>query len=441
MLRLIGAEAGVVVLETKLLNLLRCAGCRSPRLADHGAELACAECSRAFPVLAGVPVMIPDATPERGPMLDPVVAAALMQRLGIAPGPVEMLRVRRASAARARARAGLSGLLQQDGAVLGTAPPDLPVVVGRRQVEWLGDYFPRAMPPCATLTANIRLRNAGKAVIPAAGEEDVTVAASWSDGDGAAAGEVRTQLPVDLAPGQVLTLPVTLQTPARPGRYTVSVHLVEEGLRWLDPAYGPVPVEVRDGSGFVPPAHWMLGPPQENRAPLLMRTWLAGLAVPRPHVLELGTGSCSLAAQAGYDVVTVDGDLLALQLGRLVPHPAALSVCADAADLPFAEPAFDAVLCVSALRTMADPARTLRTLRDHLRPGGFIGLFNEVAGHVLPGTDSAERLAELRRGLNPQQFSLSEIAGIVRSARLRIVALTVDGASLNARLEPEGDDA
>ncbi len=429
------------MLDSKLLNLLRCAGCRSPRLADHGAELACAECSRAFPVLAGVPVMIPDVTPERGPMLDPVDAAALMQRLGIAQGPVEMLRVRRASAARARVPAGLSGLLSQDGVVLGAAPAALPGFVGRLQIEWLGDYLPRAMPPGATLTANIRLRNAGKVVIPAAGEEHVTVAARWSDSDGAAAGEARTRLPADLAPGQVLTLPVVLQTPAHPGRYTMSLQLVEEGLRWLDPAYGPIPVDVREGAGFVPPAHWVLGPPQEDRAPQLMRAWLAGLAAPRPRVLELGTGACSLAAQAGYDAVTVAGDLLALQLGRLVPHPAALSVCADAADLPFAEPAFDAVLCVSALRSMADPARTLRTLRDHVRPGGFIGLFNEPAGHVLPGTDSDDRLAELQRGLNPQQFSLSEIAGIVRSARLRVVALTMDGGSLNARLEPEGDDA
>ena len=396
--------------------------------------------------------MICDAVPERGALLGPDAASAVMTGLGIPADPFSALRVRHASGARVRLR---SGRLLEDGSVLaaiaGAAPPpdSEPAFEGRLRCEWLREYLPRAMPPGIELLANVQFRNAGQSVMPGAGEGRVTAGYAWAqDGSVIEAGDIRTPLPGPLAPGQILTLAMRLKTPDQPGRAALTVRLVQEGVRWLEPSFGPFQVDIREGAGFVPPPAWVLDGPGPHdpcqdraRAKALMRAWIAGLGVDRPRVLELGGGARPAAAGLEYDLVNVDGDLLALQLGRLVPGEATASVCTGYADLPLAEAAFDAIVGFGALRAMPDPAATLRNLRAHLRPGGFIGLFCEPVGHMWPGSTPPAALAELKRGLNPQAFSVADYARIFCEARLRAMQLVVDGSSLKARLQGEGADA
>ncbi|MEJ1978908.1 MAG: hypothetical protein WDN49_25090 [Acetobacteraceae bacterium] len=78
----------------------------------------------------------------------------------------------------------------------------------------------------------------------------------------------------------------------------------------------------------------------------------------------------------------------------------------------------------------------LRNLRAFLRPGGFIGLFCEPVGQIWPGAVDPLFVAELRRGVNEQSFSLVEYAGIFRAARLDASEVIVDYNSLKARLVP-----
>ncbi len=439
-----GGEIGTArtkLLDAAFIRVLRCAGCGAGRLVAHERALECPACGRAFPIQAGIPVMISDALPERGPLLDPAVATAVMGRLGISADPIGMLRVRRASGARVRLR---EGALLHDGTVLDTipgAPPPLPGpsvgTEGRLRCEWLRDYIPRAMGRGVELLANIQFRNAGQAVMRSAGPGRVALECRWGSGEG----DARTALLADVAPGQIVTVALRLRTPAQAGGTTLTINLVQEGERPLGPSYGPLHVTIRDGAGFVPPPHWVLdgpGPPDRDadrrRAAGLMREWVGRLGVARPRVLELGGGVASQAALAGYDAVSVDGDLLALQLGQLAPGPAAPALCSGLTDLPLAEAAFDAIVCFGVLNYEADPAQTLRNLRAHLRPGGFIGLFCEPVGE-------ADVVAAWRRGLNAQVFSPAEYAAILRRARLHAAAFLVDGASLQARLEPEGADA
>ncbi len=439
-----------------LLSLLRCVGCRAGRLLDHGTMLECGECGRAYPVQAGVPVMVADAVADRGPLLDPAVAHAVMMRFGIPADPVSLLRVRRASGARVRFRGPAGGSRGLDGHVLAglpgvVQPPAASLTVeGRPECAWLGDYVPRMMRPGEELLANVQFRNAGTGTMLAAGEGRVTIACQWTGaaGDVVDAPDVRTPLPADMSPGQVTTVPVRIGTPTRAGRYGLALSMVQEGVRWLAPAYGPLCIHVHESAGFTPPTHWVLDGPgphdrdgDRSRATLLMRSWIGRHAPERPRVLELGSGVGPAVAQRGYDAMVVDSDLMALQLGMLVPGAVVPSLCADLADLPLVEAAFDAIVCFGTLHYQPDPAATLRNLRMHLRPGGFIGVFGLPVGQIWPGAPAPAVLGELRRGLNPQGFSLAEYAQIFRSARLHVAELVVDGASLKARLEPEGADA
>ena len=390
---------------------------------------------------ADIAVLVSDAVAHRGPLLEPAAAAAVMQRLGIPVDPVTMLRVRRASGARVRLQAGEGGPLPRDGAVLGGAPPAQVKGEGEARCEWLGEYVPRAMRPGQEILANVRFRNAGTAAMASAG---FTIACQWS-GDGQAE-DVRTPLPADIAPGRMLTLPIRLHAPAEPGRYRLSLAMVQEGVRWLE-RFGPFAVHVHDAAGFSVPPHWVMDGPGPHdregdraRGLALRRDWLARHAPPRPLVLELGCHEVGGATpQPGTDTVVADDDLLALQLGQLVPRRPGMtlrSLCADLADLPLAEAAFDAAICFGSLHTMPDPAKTLRNLRAHLRPGGFIGLLCEPIGHSWPGAPTPASLAQIRQGRNPQGFSARDYDCIFSRARLRVAQLVVDGTSLKARLEP-----
>ena len=431
-----------------LLGLLRCIGCRSGGLQRHGAVLECPACGRVYPVQADVPVMLSDATAVRGPLLDPATARDILARLNAPADPFTTLRARRASGARVRCG---SSSLPQDGRVLGLAAiQPAPDAAGEPQCQWLAEYAPRAMRPGEELLANVRFRNGGSGPMLCAGPGRVTVAGLWCDLDGGAVGadEVRTPLPIDVPPGQALTMAIRVVAPVACGRYTLMLKMVQEGVRWLEPPLGPLLVRVHDAAGFTPPAHWVLDGPGEHEAAAdrargmaAMRGWLAGHAEPR--VLELAGGAAPAVGQLPGQSVNVDTDLLALQLGCLAPRAgtAVLPVCADLADLPLPGGYFDAVVCFGALHTTADPAATLRGLRALLRPGGFIGLFGEPAAQVWPGAASPALLAKLRQGLNPQGFGLAEWAQIFGAARLCATELVIVGASMTARLEPEGCDA
>ncbi|WP_158747352.1 methyltransferase domain-containing protein [Acidisphaera sp. L21] len=416
--------------------------------------------------------MIDDAIAERGDLLDPVVARHLLSTLGLPIDPVNLLQVRRASGARVRLGGAAPGgsNLPDDGrmlAALGVLPPAASKIAfteGEPACEWLGEHLPRAVRPGEEFLANLRFRNVGTVPMLAAGDRRVNLAATWydshwtqlsangQDDDPARSShrDLRTPLPADLPPGGMLTVAVRLHAPTEPGQYSLVLKMVQEGVRWLEPSYGPFAIHVQPNAGFVPPASWVLDGPgahepaaDRDRATTMMIDWVATHAGEQPRVLELGSGMNPVTARLPSPGYQVDGDLLALQLGAMTRRKAGASVlsfCAAFNDLPFPEAYFDAIVCFNTLHYVPDLVATLGTLRGHLRRGGFIGLFCEPVGQMWPGAPGAKLLAELRQGLNPQGFSLAEYARIFALARLTVAELVIDGVSMKVRLTPEGAD-
>jgi len=315
-------------------------------------------------------------------------------------------------------------------------------------VRWILDYIPRAMPPGHPVLANIRFENNGGATMRRYGTGRIAIAFAWTDAAGQAVmtEDYRTPLPLDLPPGQAITLPVRLVPPDEPGRYTLVLRMVMEGVRWLDPPWGPLRVNIRDGAAFVPPAHWVLNATapsgyvaDQERGIGLLRSWLAS-GDARPRLLEIGGNAKPVLAHVPGESYNVDVDLMGLQVGAVVQQARQRTtvsfVCADAHNLPFAEGFFDAIVMFATLHHGPDPAALLRRLRTHLRPGGFIGVFCEPIGQIWPGAAEAEYVAELEHGVNEQGFSLAEYAQIFASAGLHAADLVADGHSLKARLVP-----
>jgi ubiquinone/menaquinone biosynthesis methyltransferase len=96
-------------------------------------------------------------------------------------------------------------------------------------------------------------------------------------------------------------------------------------------------------------------------------------APPGP-VLDLCAGTMDLTAMVARArprdrLVAVDFAPAMLEAGR-VKAPFAEVVVADAAELPFEDGAFAAVVCGFGMRNLADPVRGAREVRRVLRPGG-----------------------------------------------------------------------
>jgi SAM-dependent methyltransferase len=425
--------------------------------------------------------MFSDVVLGRGPLLAPAVVRTVLRAMDLPAATGNALRVRRASGARAfygdrlvaaesaqfLRRVHASGypipaeLLKNPTAATGDLPAH-----AEPGCRWIADYIPRAMQPGHAMLANVRFENNGSAPMRQRGTGRVNIAFAWTDpaGHAVATEDYRTPLPVDLPPGQAITLPVRLVPPAESGRYTLTLRMVMEGVRWLEPEHGPLRIHVRPGAEFVPPPHWDLNAnaptgyvADQERGIGLMRHWLQPHADGRPlRLLEIGGNAKPVLAHVPGENWNVDVDLLGLQVGAIVqqarrqsaqwgqssaPVPASAVgfVCADAHRLPFAEGFFDAIVMFASLHHVPLPAALLRSLRTHLRSGGFIGVFCEPIGHIWPGAVDEAFTEELEHGVNEQGFSLAEYAQIFAAAGLQAADLVADHNSLKARLVPVAD--
>lgn len=447
----------------------RCVRCGSAALKRDGAYLDCAGCGAAYPVLSGVPVMFRDVEVSRAPMIGEPAALALLKAFDAPADPLHVLRMRHISGVRARfgdaqldtesaqfidrvrasghdipddpapdepdpeaVRAGSTGMAEPDEAA---------------RYRWVRDYIPRTLPPGRDLMANIRLHNAGRVTMPHAGRHPMRLAASWHDESGTRMDgpDIRTALPLDLAPGRQMTTTIRLRTPAAPGRYGLRLVVVHEGVGWLDADARTLSIRVAPGADTIdPPAGWSLRAERPEsydadhaRASAMLDDWVRLHAPSFPRILEIGGNVSPLIATCPGELYNVDIDLMGLQVGhmlRTARNTEIAFLCADAEELPFAPGAFDAIVIVASLHHFPDPARLLARLRPLLRPQGFIGLFCEPVGHIWPEKLDPDFRAELEKGVNEQSFGAAEYAQIFREARLHVREAVIDFNSLKARL-------
>lgn len=133
---------------------------------------------------------------------------------------------------------------------------------------------------------------------------------------------------------------------------------------------------------------------RRGNAPLNL--WIVDrLAItPQERVLEIGFGPgvalAALAARASRGLVAgVDLSASMVRQAR-ARHAAAIAarrveLCqGDAAALPFADGAFDAVCATHVLYFWPDPVATVRELRRVLRPGGRLALGYQEQAHMPP---------------------------------------------------------
>jgi cell division septation protein DedD len=113
-------------------------------------------------------------------------------------------------------------------------------------VEFVKNDIPSTMTAGNKSFADVVIRNISKQTWPsqpnANNRNQVNLSYRWKDprGQVLVADGLRTPLPRNLAPGESVRLKMSIETPARPGRYVIEVTLVQEAVAWFDEKGGAV---------------------------------------------------------------------------------------------------------------------------------------------------------------------------------------------------------
>lgn len=158
------------------------------------------------------------------------------------------------------------------------------------------------------------------------------------------------------------------------------------------------------------------------------------------HVLDAGCGSgytaCLLATEAGSRVTALDvrkGVLAkaAERITRLRSRVPIHLVGGDIQALPFADDAFDGVMCESVL-AFCDQPRALAELCRVLRPGGVLGS-NEMTYLRPPSRSWEERFSTGWMGVNLRPRQEGEWRALFEQAGLTVESAEVSPISLKAQ--------
>jgi SAM-dependent methyltransferase len=115
---------------------------------------------------------------------------------------------------------------------------DPPHLQGAHDVEYLAFDAPGQAAAGTSLLCALTLRNRSWRTL----QPPVFASYHWLDAKGAVAVQdgARTPLPRPVAPGADCEMTVRIDTPGTPGRYTLAVDLVEEGVTWFSGAGAPL---------------------------------------------------------------------------------------------------------------------------------------------------------------------------------------------------------
>ncbi len=311
-------------------------------------------------------------------------------------------------------------------------------------------YIPECIPAGQTHPWNVRLKNDGR-TIPCKGPAGVRLAHRWRDGTGnlvPVEGQLTT-LPVDMAKGRSLTLPLFIATPMRPGLYLMEVGLVDEEGTWSRAGGAPIMVQCVVGLFLEVPSHWAtLKKPQSSYdyvedhhlGVAFLKEELVGNDCPR--LLEVGGCSSPMTHGFAGDIYVSDIDAQTLQVGRLrfgSKYPNMQFLASDAARLPFNPGTFDGVVLFATLHHFADPVACLKEFRRVLKPDGFVMMGTEPVGTYMAETVDSKLLKELESGINEQVFTTQEYQRMFLSAGLFATRVEIDRGALRAILRPQAD--
>lgn len=460
-------------MPTRFADDLVCPVCMG-ELAERSDSLACRACATEYPVLQGVPLLLPGVAVAAGRSPDAGFVEDIARIAAPSDPPAAREPLRRVFSSeitfpdrqlgiegqRFLHRLRSSGFVFRDpdgGPVASPAAESAPRDPSHSpdtRVELIVLTAPDAVRVGGGFAVQVRVVNHGPGVLRSTGETPFHLS-YWAEAPGATklAEGRRTALLIDLPPGRTLAQPVFIEAPRKTGVWSYDITPMIEHVCWQHAASVRVRVRAVPASAPDPLATgWPESGTQRDygadhaHAVALMGEWLrARLADrPEPRILELGGNAAPMlavpgAGLSGAHLYNLDIDPYGLAFGtiqrRIGGGPAVFDVAGDGMGLPFADGSLDAVVMFATLHHFPDPVRLLRHLRSKLAPGGLICVMCEPVSQVSREHLPDDYREELLDGICEQAFQPWEYRQFFEAAGLRVAHAMLDVGSLKVALE------
>ena len=155
------------------------------------------------------------------------------------------------------------------------------------------------------------------------------------------------------------------------------------------------------------------------------------------RMLDIATGGGHVAralAAAGATVIASDLTIPMLQAARASINEAGINASYlrnDAQHLPFADKSLDAVTCRLAAHHFPDAAEFVRECARVVRPGGLVGLVDQIGPQEIEAARYKNAYEKLRDPSHVHEFSREAWEGMFADAGLRITNADVSRSRLD----------
>ncbi|ASF07378.1 SAM-dependent methyltransferase [Nocardia brasiliensis] len=144
------------------------------------------------------------------------------------------------------------------------------------------------------------------------------------------------------------------------------------------------------------------------------------------HVLDVATGTAAAAAVVAKSgvrkrVVGLDSSAAMLRQARASGVGSVQLVVGLVEELPFADGAFDLVLCTRALHHIDRPELAVAEMARVVRPGGHIVVADNVTGYTGAVHEQVEAIQRVRDPGHASTLAEHELVGLLRANLLEVV--------------------
>jgi SAM-dependent methyltransferase len=420
---------------------------------DEKPEIHCKSCSVKYPVLFGVPVLIPGATIkknkypdfERGEAISKQIAwgqkkeeisDCLSHHVIMPDRNIQIESDQFCNRLKASGAEIALSISEKNNESLSFNQPEMIKLIFEPLI------LPKAFKIGTTTSINLKIENLSSCKLTSEGENPFHISYFWrpkknnsflslssffqksTEIEG-----LRTKLLINLAPGQKLTQPIRLETPKVSGNYILDIIPLIEGITWLNESSVTTDVVVNKTTTEIVYKHRLEGPclsynEKNDKAVEKFVHWMQRFCKKeKPFILEIGGNIYPSTMKTNFDkqsIINLDVDFHGLAVRSIVIDDGIKSVIADGSNVPFQDSSFDAIVMFAAFHHFLDPIGLLKHLAKKLKNDGIICLLCEPIGHVFPEYNNSDFIAELKNGVYEQSFEIWEYVELIEAANLCI---------------------
>lgn len=437
------------------MNNICCPKCDFGLAAKPGTQV-CEACGEVYPVVMGVPILVPGTSVTTGE----VPSASFAQSI-VNSGPPrdcqpadanEQIReafsksfkftnpIIQSESSQFLSRLRSSGVEVEDMVPQNLSGVVFPTARDRRGAQVAGRIvtFPETLSAGSVCSFNVQISNIGPETLSSLGDCPFHISYTLFDCKGTKIEGHRTKLLIDLPPGRAITQPVRFECPSSPGVYRFCLQPLIEHVEWLDELD-----EIKFDVLAHQPDNAVVGEFTNVRRDysedhLAAVSFLKDRIKSTDTIIEIGGNYRPYSVLTGNFVINVDVDPFGLIASKILYSHVeeVLHVVADGTCLPIQDQQAEVVAMFATFHHFPDPVALLKHLHSKMSETGKLFLLCEPCGHHFAEEPDEAYIKELKSGAYEQSFLPWEYEQLLAAGGFRIAEAVFDIGSSKILAEP-----